>query len=58
MEKAPNIFGIWECVFGVQVFGTWCFLLPVCILDRVVGTSKFQTAQPDALFVCFLGMGL
>ena len=27
----------------------------IYIVDRVVGTSKFQTAQPDALFVVFLG---
>ena len=28
----------------------------ICPLDRVVGTSKFQTAKPDAFFVVFLGM--
>ena len=27
-----------------------------CVVDCVVGTSKFQTAQPDALFVVFLGI--
>jgi len=27
-----------------------------CVVERVVGTSKFQITKPDALFVVFLGI--
>ena len=35
---------------------TYIGLVYVCIVERVVGTSKFQITKPDALFVVFLGI--
>ena len=40
----------------ISVIDIWISLLIICPVDRVVGTSNFQIASPDALFVVFLGI--